>query len=184
MPPLFVGWDTGRKPTPSGGTFAGQHKLSMGSGTSPRPKNLPSLSILSPYLLTIPSMTPGHRWATKVAGFGDHLHSHTAEVFLCSLYILQGYNQDTLGRLQGKFPQRFPDQQVPHMIIQGLKLLSCACVVFIPRLREIGMRGAEIINEREDPNTIRGHVQGIPLGHAFLAVKEVVRTIHITHHCV
>ena len=36
-PPQFLGWRNGQNPTPVGGTFSDQHRLSAGVGTPPRP---------------------------------------------------------------------------------------------------------------------------------------------------
>ena len=76
---------------------------------------------------------------------------------LCLLGILWGYAQDALDWLQEISPQRSPHQQVPHVIIQRLELPSCFRVILIPWLRDMGMRGAELANEQEDPNAIFDH---------------------------
>ena len=51
---------------------------------------------------------------------------------------------------------------------------SCACVVRIPRLYDVGMLSADIMNDREDNYAIRDHGQAVRQGHVFPAVQEVV----------
>ena len=58
----MCGWCTGRNPTPTEGTFEGQHNLSAGANVTPRPTILLSASIPPTYLLTTPSLTPGYKW--------------------------------------------------------------------------------------------------------------------------
>ena len=102
--------------------------------------------------------------ADRVAASGDHLHSHTTEVFLRFLNILWGYAQDPLGWLRVISPRRSLHHKVTHMILQGFRLPPCACVVRISLLRYIEMSGAELTNEQEDPNAIHDHGQGNPPG--------------------
>ena len=78
--------------------------------------------------------------------------------------------------------QKSPHQQVLHVLLQGIKRPSWYCIVHIPRLRDVGMRGVELTNEREDPNDIHNHGQGIPRGQNFLSVQEAAQPIHIVHH--
>ena len=111
--------------------------------------------------------------ADRVAASGDHLHSHTTEVFLRSLDITRGYNQYALVRICEISSQRSSHKQVPHMLLKVIKRPSHSCVIRIPWLCDMGMRVAELTNDREDPNAIRDHLQWINLGHAFLPMQEV-----------
>ena len=43
----------------------------------------------------------------------------------------------------------------------------------IPRLRDLGMVSPEDPYEGEDPDVIINNGEGVPLGHALLAVQEV-----------
>ena len=38
---------------------------------------------------------------------------------------------------------------------------------------DMEIHSAELVNEREDPNSIYDNVLGIPLGHTFLDIKEI-----------
>ena len=44
-------------------------------------------------------------------------------------------------------------------------------VIRIPRLHDVGVVSREVPYEGEDPYAISYHGEGVPLGHAFLAVQ-------------
>ena len=54
------------------------------------------------------------------------------------------------------------------------KLSPLPRFICIPRLRDMGVVSPEVTDEREDPYAICDHGEGVPLGHALLAVQEVV----------
>ena len=68
------------------------------------------------------------------------------------------------------------------MLVKSIKIPSCAGIVRIPRLRDLGMRGTELTDEREDPYAVCDHVKGTPLGHALVGVQEVDEPFHVAHH--
>ena len=98
------------------------------------------------------------------------------------LDVLQGYNQDSLDRIWELSPQSSLHQHAPHVLENIFGLPSRAGVFRILRLSDLGMRGAELTYEREDPYAIGTYVKGILLGHALLAVQEMVRPVQFPHH--
>ena len=40
----------------------------------------------------------------------------------------------------------------------------------------------DITDERDDPCAIGNHIEGTPLGHSLLAVKEAAGPIHVAYH--
>ena len=68
-PPQCAGWRTVKNPTPDGGNFSDQHKMSKDIGAPPRTTPLPSLCIPSPSPITTYSMTTGHLWIRQCSGF-------------------------------------------------------------------------------------------------------------------
>ena len=97
------------------------------------------------------------------------------------LDVPQVYNKYALGWIREVSPQSSPCQHVLHMLVKSIKIPSCAGIVRIPRLRDLGMRGTELTDEREDPYAVCDHVKGTPLGHALLGVKEVDGPFHVAH---
>ena len=109
--------------------------------------------------------------ASKVPASRDHSHSHPLEVLLQSLDIPRVDYQYALSHIRGLSMWRSPHQKFPHVLLQGIKHPSHSCVFRIPQLQDVGIRGADIKNEQEDPNALFNHGQEIPMGHTFLDLQ-------------
>ena len=73
------------------------------------------------------------------------------------LDIPKGYDSDGLGWLKEEYPPSSPHQKSLHVIMQYIKHPYRTCIVYMPRLRDVGIRSTELMNKQEYPDAIYGH---------------------------
>ena len=83
-----------------------------------------------------------------------------------------GWNK-SLGGLRKVSPGRPLQLEVPEVSHDITKLSPRPRIIRIPRLGDLGMVLTQDPYEGEDPDTIIDHGEGVPLGHALLALQEV-----------
>ena len=65
--------------------------------------------------------------------------------------------------------------------MKSFKLFSYTKFVWIPQLCDLGMRGPELPDDKEDPYAIGNHNKGNPLFHSLLTFKEVDGPVNVMH---
>ena len=126
---------------------------------------------LRPDLLALYFSLP-HK-SSQVSAPRHDLDPHPAEVLCGPGYILLRYHLDALGGLRKVSLGRPFQLEVPDVGHHGPEAPTRPRVVRIPWLRDVGVVSTEVPYEGEDPNAISNPCEGVPLGHALLAVKEV-----------
>ena len=111
--------------------------------------------------------------APEVSAPRYHLYPHPAEVFRGPGYILLQDHQDALGGFGKVSPGRPLQLEVPEVSHDIAKCPPRPRVIRIPWLVDLGMVHPQDPYEGEDPDAISDHGEGVPLGHALLAVQEV-----------